>query len=150
MSIQDSSFTLTPGMDEFDDNETIDGIKVGEMVNLNNSQTDGSMAAGALEEPQNTGYGRDSWPKKSIVHKEMLCITLPDGTRKWKCQWCGALYSVDEKYKSTSNGKKHLDHCLQWKLKLLGREKLPSQSKIVLTLMVIVLVLLLINTIILR
>ncbi|GAA0171936.1 hypothetical protein LIER_41250 [Lithospermum erythrorhizon] len=82
MSIQDSSFTPTPSMDEFDDNETIDEIEVGEMVDLNNSQTDGSMAAGqsteALEEPQNTGYGRGSRPKKSIVHKEMLCITLPD------------------------------------------------------------------------
>ncbi|GAA0153020.1 hypothetical protein LIER_11354 [Lithospermum erythrorhizon] len=58
MSIQDSSFTPTPSMDEFDNNETIDGIELGEMVDLNNSQTDGLMAAGALEEQQNTGYGR--------------------------------------------------------------------------------------------
>ncbi|GAA0174382.1 hypothetical protein LIER_41714 [Lithospermum erythrorhizon] len=87
MSIQDSSFT--PSMDEYDDdvnNETIDGIEVGEMLDLNNNQTGGSIPAGqstgALEEPHNTGYGKGSRPKKSIVHKKMLCITFPDGTRK--------------------------------------------------------------------
>ncbi|GAA0184657.1 hypothetical protein LIER_31945 [Lithospermum erythrorhizon] len=138
MSSQDSS--VAPIMDQFDDvdivnDEAVGGIEIGELNDLNTSQNDVSTAVDqsteALDDtdPQST-YGKGGRAKKSIVHIEMEIITLPNGTKKWKCKWCGSLYQFDEKYKSISNGKKYLDNYLQRKLKLRNSGKEPSQSRL--------------------
>ncbi|XP_058776849.1 zinc finger BED domain-containing protein RICESLEEPER 2-like [Vicia villosa] len=55
----------------------------------------------------------------------------PDGIKKWKCRWCGKLYTYDAKWKSTSNGKKHLDACIQRRIMLKGNnEKEFAQSRL--------------------
>ncbi|GAA0176599.1 hypothetical protein LIER_29563 [Lithospermum erythrorhizon] len=88
-----------------DDGEKIGGVVIGEMLDIQNINNDGSTAAtaAALDDfhTERNSYGKAPRAKKSIVHSEMVVDELPDGT----------------KYKSTSNGKKYLDVCLQRKLK---------------------------------
>ncbi|XP_058775682.1 zinc finger BED domain-containing protein RICESLEEPER 2-like [Vicia villosa] len=48
----------------------------------------------------------------------MVLVEMPDGAKKWKCKWCEKLYTYDARWKSTSNGKKHLEACVQRKLRL--------------------------------
>ncbi|XP_058776553.1 zinc finger BED domain-containing protein RICESLEEPER 2-like [Vicia villosa] len=50
----------------------------------------------------------------------MVLVEMSDGAKKWKCKWCGKLYTYDARWKSTSNGKKHLEACIQRKLRLKG------------------------------
>ena len=131
MSFQDSS--STPYLMEYylgDDekiggpDEVIGGIEIGELLDINNfdnsvptetqveTQTGGQstvpdQTTGAEDDSQpNPGaYGKGGRTFKSIVHKEMKLITLPDGTKKWQCNWCGKQYSY-QMDKSTSNAKK--------------------------------------------
>ncbi|XP_058739549.1 uncharacterized protein LOC131611639 [Vicia villosa] len=75
-------------------------------------------------------FGKAPHPKKSAIHTEMVLIEMPDGTKKWKFKWCGKLYTYDVKWKSTSNGKKHLENCIQRKLRLKGNtDKHVAQSR---------------------
>ncbi|GAA0147418.1 hypothetical protein LIER_42954 [Lithospermum erythrorhizon] len=119
-----------------DDGETIGGVEIGEMFDTQNTNNDVSTAASdtaaALEDPQTerNAYGKAPRAKKSIVHLEMVIVELSDGTKKWKCQWCGSLYTYYTKYKITSNGKKYLEACLQRKWKLSHGDKKLSQSKL--------------------
>ncbi|XP_058758057.1 zinc finger BED domain-containing protein RICESLEEPER 1-like [Vicia villosa] len=76
-------------------------------------------------------FGKAPRPKKYVVHIEMVLIEMSDGTKKWKCRWCGKLYTYDVKWKSTFNGKKHLENCIQRKLRLKGNtDKHVAQSRL--------------------
>ncbi|GAA0183045.1 hypothetical protein LIER_30528 [Lithospermum erythrorhizon] len=69
-------------MDEYDDNETIEGIEIGELMDINTSQsTYGSTLVGGstkgLDDPQTNAYAKGYIPKKFIVHKERKVMLLP-------------------------------------------------------------------------
>ncbi|XP_058784542.1 uncharacterized protein LOC131659353 [Vicia villosa] len=102
--------------------------------NNTNTNTDAStpqVAQAQSSQSQRNADGRAPRPKKSAVHSEMVLIVGPDGIKKWKCRWCGKLYTYDSKWKSTSNGKKHLDACIQRRLRLKGNnEKEFAQSRL--------------------
>ncbi|XP_058728425.1 zinc finger BED domain-containing protein RICESLEEPER 1-like [Vicia villosa] len=102
--------------------------------NTTNTNTDAStpqVAQAQSSQSQRNADGRAPRPKKSAVHSEMVLIVGPDGIKKWKCRWCGKLYTYDSKWKSTSNGKKHLDACIQRRLRLKGNnEKEFAQSRL--------------------
>ncbi|XP_058783283.1 zinc finger BED domain-containing protein RICESLEEPER 2-like [Vicia villosa] len=75
---------------------------------------------GQSSQSQRNAFGKAPRPTKSAIHTEMVLIEMPDGTKKWKCKWCGKLYTYGVKWKSTGNGKKHLENCIQIKLRLKG------------------------------
>ncbi|GAA0158906.1 hypothetical protein LIER_15814 [Lithospermum erythrorhizon] len=108
-----------------DDGEPIGGVEIGEMLHIQNTNNDGSTVASdtaaALEDPQTerNAYGKAPHAKKSIVHLEMVVVELRDGTKKWKCQWCGSLYTYDTKYKSSSNSKKTLRSLFAKKVEII-------------------------------
>ncbi|GAA0156940.1 hypothetical protein LIER_38372 [Lithospermum erythrorhizon] len=71
----------------YNDIETVGGIEVGELLDINNSQTNRSTTAGqstrALDDPEtvtNT-YGKVDRLKTSTVHKEIDIVVLPDGIK---------------------------------------------------------------------
>ncbi|XP_058783355.1 zinc finger BED domain-containing protein DAYSLEEPER-like [Vicia villosa] len=54
-----------------------------------------------------------------------------DGIKKWKCRWCAKLYTYDTKWKSTYNGKKNLESCIQRKLIFKGNnDKEVARSRL--------------------
>lgn len=142
------------------DEETLDGgnIEIGEMIDMelpvptdtptttqNTATTQNTPTIASADEPtppvapgpsqssqsQANAFGKAPRPKKSAVHNEMDVIETPEGAMKWKCRWCGKLYTYDSKYKSTSNAKKHLGNCIQRKLRVRGNiDKEVVQSRL--------------------
>ena len=119
MSFQDSHCSPIPMMnavdfDTFDDDgdEMRGGIELGELLDIEFDFDDPietgvstavggeALAEAAAAEDDTQVQGTQSTKTratKSIVHDEMEKITLPDGTKKWKCKWCGHQYNVDKK-----------------------------------------------------
>ncbi|GAA0173266.1 hypothetical protein LIER_26920 [Lithospermum erythrorhizon] len=84
MSFQDSS--VTPAMDQNDfddDNKTVGGVEIGESLDINDSQTDGSTAAGqsirGLDDAEivRNAYGKVGREKNSLsIRRWMLLLEV--------------------------------------------------------------------------
>ncbi|GAA0169069.1 hypothetical protein LIER_23630 [Lithospermum erythrorhizon] len=81
MSFQDSSITPDMDQDDFDDdNETVGGVEISELLDINNSQTDGLTAAGqstgALDDPETmrNAYGKVGREKKSLSIRRWILL----------------------------------------------------------------------------
>ncbi|GAA0166388.1 hypothetical protein LIER_40182 [Lithospermum erythrorhizon] len=79
MSCQDSSLSPSLSMDEYNDDETVGDIEIGELLDLNNSKTvDGSTATdestGAFDDqqPETNAYGKENCLRRklSLSHGE--------------------------------------------------------------------------------
>ncbi|XP_058725540.1 zinc finger BED domain-containing protein RICESLEEPER 2-like [Vicia villosa] len=145
MSFQDSSLTPPTMVDDLIDielllgdigeEETTDGgnLEIGELMDMEvpvpsdtttqTNPTDNTTTQTPTQNTTNTNT--------DALTPQVAQAQSPDGIKKWKCRWCGKLYTYDSKWKSTSNGKKHLDACIQRRLRLKGNnEKEFAQSRL--------------------